>query len=175
MRLIASVLTVLVISTCPNASPADDSPKRSPELQVLDRFVGTWDMEVTVKPANGEKTTFEVVSTRTWSVAGEVLRIEEPNLNRPELREIHLLLTYDSNSGNYLGVFLSVPGRGFVTGTWNENTQTMTSRMESADGIKHTVTQRFIDKDHAEVSVVTRSAHGQVLAEIAMKQTRRKK
>lgn len=30
------------------AASADDAPNRSAELQVLDRFVGTWDMSVTV-------------------------------------------------------------------------------------------------------------------------------
>ena len=173
MRLIASVLTILVVFT---SSPlAEDTPKGSAKLQVLDRFVGTWDMEATVKSTDGEKTAYKLVSTRTWSVAGKVMRIEEPNLNRPELPEYHLLLTYDSKSGDYPGVFMSDPGRGFVTGAWDEKTQTMTFKIEIADGINYAGTQRFIDKDHAEVSGVTTGPGGQVLAEIAMKQARRKK
>ena len=39
-----------------------DTPKRSPELQVLNHFVGTWDIKVTVTPATGEATTSEALA-----------------------------------------------------------------------------------------------------------------
>ena len=46
MRLFAMTLTVLASVANSPILNADDNPKRSPELQVLDRFVGTWDFVV---------------------------------------------------------------------------------------------------------------------------------
>ena len=61
MRLIAIMLTVVTAGIVPGILSADDAPKRSPELQVLDRFVGTWDMKFTRKPAEGEKIALDVL------------------------------------------------------------------------------------------------------------------
>ena len=40
MRLVSTIFTCLVVAALAAAVKADDAPKRSPELQVLDRFVG---------------------------------------------------------------------------------------------------------------------------------------
>ena len=47
---------------------------RSAELQVLERFIGTWDIEFTYQPVGGEEFTAEGVSHRTWSTKGTPAR-----------------------------------------------------------------------------------------------------
>jgi hypothetical protein len=54
MKLLANVVIafcILASTTIVKAAESGDKPKRSPELQVLDRFVGAWEHEVTLKPA----------------------------------------------------------------------------------------------------------------------------
>ena len=61
MRL-AITLTIFAAVSVPGAARAEDKPNRSTELQVLDRFVGTWDIKTTVKPRGGTATTNDVLS-----------------------------------------------------------------------------------------------------------------
>ena len=112
MKQIAGLLALLVIFVCTSAARANGTPKRSPGLQVLDRFVGTWDMQAITETAEGKKTVHEYVSMRSWSIGGKFLRTEEPNLSHPELTEYHLLFTYDPNARNYPGIFMRASQSG---------------------------------------------------------------
>ncbi len=174
MKQIASLLVLLVIFVCPNLARADGTPKRFPGLQVLDRFVGTWDMQAITETAEGKKTVHKYVSTRTWSIGGKFLRTEEPNLNNPELTEYHLLCTYDPKARNYPGVFMSGLTRSFITGSWDEDTQTMTYEATFPNGYRYTGTLRFVDRDHAEGSGVTTAPAGHIVSRVSLKQTRRR-
>jgi len=174
MKQTASLLALLVISVCPDFARADGTPKRSPGLQVLDRFVGTWDMQAITETAEGKKTVHKYVSRRTWSIGGKFLRTEEPNLNNPELTEYHLLFTYDSKARNYPGVFMSGLTRSFMTGTWDEDTQTMTYEATFPGGYRYTGTLRFVDQDHAEGSGVTTASAGHIVSRVSLTQTRRR-
>lgn len=79
MRLTALTLTLLSATTFSGLALADEAAERSPELQVLDRFVGIWDVKVTIKPTGGETTTVDVVSHRSWSLGGTFVRFEDAN------------------------------------------------------------------------------------------------
>ena len=85
MRLLTTTLTFLAVATLAAAAKADDTPKRSPELQVLDRFIGTWDIKVTVKPAGEEAASFDAVSFRRWSRGGSFVVFEDPGLDELNL------------------------------------------------------------------------------------------
>ncbi|MGB0327336.1 MAG: hypothetical protein ACPGJR_07340, partial [Akkermansiaceae bacterium] len=45
--------------------------EKGPELQVLDRFVGTWDIEGSYKPTNGGTISINSVSFRKWTANGK--------------------------------------------------------------------------------------------------------
>jgi hypothetical protein len=168
MRLIASTLIVLAVATFSGATCADDAPDRSPELEVLARFVGEWDIRGSVTPAGGEAVESEGFETRKWSQAGGVVLFE--NANPPEF---HMLLTYDADSAEYIGMMMSGPSRGTVTGEWNAATETMSFLVTFPDGNRYVGTNRFIDDDHVESTGTITNRAGDVLVEMSMDQTRR--
>ncbi len=175
MRLTLLTLTLLSATTLSGLAFADDAPNRSPELRVLDRFVGVWDMKVTTTPTGGEETTVDSVSHRSWSVGGNFVQFQDPdNLKRPEANETQVLLTYDSNRKNYPGVWMSGPNRVELTGTWDAKTTTMHWAGKSREGGTSTGHHRFIGKDRAEVSTGIKDADGNVVLRISSVQTRRK-
>lgn len=160
---LAALLTTVVPATAQN--------QRSPELQVLDRFAGTWDVEFTYKPVGGELYKQKAVSYRTWSTKGTILRFDDPGL--PGEPELQLLLTYDPEAKNYPGVIMSGPARSELTGTWNEQTQAMSFTGTMADGGTMESTHRFVDADNADPKGVFKNAAGEVVAEVGWKQKRR--
>ena len=176
MRLIAIMLTVITAGVVPGILYADDAPKRSPELQVLDRFVGTWDMKFTVKEEGGEKIAMDIVSIREWSLGGTFLRYEDANnLISPQMQESQILLTYDPKLKNYPGVTMDGPRRGQVTGTWDEKTQTFSLIAPFPDDVKVEINYRFISESRIEASGTVKDRDGKIRAEMSYNQTRREK
>ena len=174
MKLMTITLTCLTMASLTSVVKADGSPKRSPELQVLDRFADTWDMNVTHTPADGEKTGFEVVSVRTWSLGGKFMRFEDANnLIDPEKPEFQMLLTYDPDSKNYPGVMMNGPEHDQITGTWDKETSTMSFTTTLRNGNRFASTHRFIGKTRAEASGKVTSPNGELIAEMSWNQTRR--
>jgi hypothetical protein len=169
MRLTSITLVLLVATIFSGLAIADDAPKRSPELQVLDHFVGTWEHEVTVKPAGEEAVKVQTVDYRFWSRGGQILHFCNPT----EDPEFHMSLTYDPASKTYPGVLLSGSTSATVTGTWDATRNTMVWAMKHADGNTFTGEHRFIGKDRAEASGAIKNAEGEVVIEFQYKQTRR--
>ena len=153
---------------------ADGAPKRSPELQVLDRYIGVWDIKNTFKPVGGEEVVFNIVSRKSWSLGGSFLRGQDTNLSIPEAKEFHLLWTYDSVAKNYPAVFMEGPNRGEFTGIWDEKTKTMHWKGKMANGITGEGHDRFIGKDRIEASGVFKNPEGETVFEISWSHTRRK-
>ena len=153
---------------------ADGAPKRSPELQVLDRFVGVWDVKNTIKLPSGEEFTNDFVSRRSWSLGGTFLRSQDTNFSNPEAKEFQLLWTYDPAAKNYPAVFMDGPYRGELTGVWDAKTNTMHWKGKMANGVTAEGNDRFIGKDRIEASGVFKNAAGEIVAEISWPQTRRK-
>jgi len=171
MRLIATALIVISTTIFSQVAKADDT---SPELQVLDRFVGTWDVQVTIKSADGEEIKIDVDSRRRWTRGGTFLQIEDANnLKDPQARELQILWTYDPVARNYPAVIMDGPNRAQLTGTWDAKTTTMHWKGKGADGVTSEGKHRFIGKDRAEASGVFKDADGKVVMEISWPQTRR--
>ena len=84
MRLISFVVAVVATAIMPWSLNAGDAPKRSAELQVLDRMIGDWETVVTVK-GTGEKSTS--IQTRKWSRDGKFVISEELDVSAK--RESH--------------------------------------------------------------------------------------
>ncbi|MFM8573801.1 MAG: hypothetical protein ACKOAU_19555, partial [Pirellula sp.] len=75
MRLVAFIVAVAAIAITQSAI-GDDNSKRSAELQILDRFVGTWDMDVTIKPVGSDVIHVKTAETRSWSPGKTVVHFE---------------------------------------------------------------------------------------------------
>lgn len=177
MRMAFLSVPVLAAALFSLAANGQDAPKRSAELQVLNRFVGTWDFDVTNTPDSGEIITGKTSETRRWTLGGKFVQFENSKTEKPDEPEFQMLVTYDPATKTYPGVLMSGPNRAVVTGTWDPLTQTMTFRGTFSDnsGVKFEYTSRFLDDDYCESSGVISSATGEVIVKQLQKQTRRKK
>ena len=174
MRLISTTSACLAIATFSADAKADDKPKRSPELLVLERFIGTWDQKAIIHPTGGEKIEMAFVSRRRWTLGGTFLQIEDANnLNDPEAKEFQMLCTYDPVAQNYPAVIMEGPNRAELTGTWDAKTTTMHWKGKSPDGGTSEGSHQFIGANRAKASVVFKDAEGKVVMEISWPQTRR--
>ena len=135
MKLMVTMLAGLVMATFTEDAKADDMPKRSPELQVLDRLIGVWNVKTIIKPAGGPEIKREFVSRRRWTLGGTFLQFEDAlNLSDPDAKEFQLLWTYDPVAKNYPAVIMDGPSRAELTGTWDAKTTTMHWTGKSSDG-----------------------------------------
>ena len=169
MRFIAFTLAALAIASASRLTGADVPPNRSAELQVLDRFIGTWETVFTIK-ATGEQ--INSVENRKWSQKGRFVLSED--LNASTGKEAHFLITYDPNVRLYRSCFIEEGNAVVLLGTWDEDTATMKWNSTDAHGTKHAATYRFIDKDHVEWSMAVTGPDGKVLVELSANQERRK-
>lgn len=171
MRQITITCVLLAAAISCGTAKAEDIPKRSAELQVLERlFIGTWDSVVTNK-TTGEK--FNTIEKRRWSDKGKFVLSEEINLSTK--KESHFLITYDPNAKKYRSCYIEEGGASIIDGAWDEETKTMSWSSIDVAGNRSAGKSRFIDKDHVEWSLVVTNSDGEVLVELATKQTRRKK
>lgn len=165
--LFATLFTVGWVSGQDKQTTGDPS-----EIVVLKRFLGTWDVIVTNRPAAGEPITYKAVSRRTWDDIGNSVRFEDeqPN-NRPPL---HMTLRYDSEVGNY-PMEVEAGERGFqLIGSWNEKTATMDFVGNLPNGSELSLSHNFSAKDKAIVSATVKNAEGTAIAKLEFHQTRRK-
>lgn len=169
MRQIALAVAAFITASVPGFVGADDAPKRSPELQVLDRFVGNWETVVTNK-ATGDKVTS--TQSRKWSNAGTFVLSEDQDVATK--RESHFLVTYDPKSKQYRACFINDEFTTPLVGTWDETAQTMTWKSTDIP-FQHSGVNRLIDKDHWEWTMTITNPEGKVVLELSAKQTRRKK
>jgi hypothetical protein len=167
MRLIALALAFFMTASLSGAVNADDA-QRSPELKVLDRYLGEWETEATVK-GTGDKSISH--QSRKWSRQGKFVLSEE--LELATKKESHFLVTYDPKVKQYRSCFINEDVAVPLLGTWDEKSQTM--HWKSADvPYQHDMVQHFTAKDRAEWTMTVTSPEGKIVLEISAKQTRRK-
>lgn len=174
------------------AAPADAG--RPAEFKVLDRWIGTWDLHVTIKPCawakDGLNSTF--VSTATWDLHGRFLRCDAKGKasaggGPPSDDSFLWMCTWEPQRMAYrTWVFWASAGGGenagghwggapAATATWDEATKTMTTRSEDKEaGITSVGVTRWIDADHHEFVNTFKDAAGQVMMEQVGKATRKK-
>jgi hypothetical protein len=187
----------------PNTAVADQKPKadakakadpaRPAELKVLDRWVGRWDMEVTIKPGAwvpaGSKGKF--VATTAWDLNNRFIRSDaKGQTERGDQKgdaAFMWICTWDPQRGEYRNwVFWSNAatddspagiwgGNPVASSTWDEATKTLTTKMEDKEaGITSQGVTRWIDDDHHEFTATIKDAAGDVLMEQSGKVSRRK-
>jgi len=169
MRLISVVFTVCMTASLLESVNAQDGPKRSAELQVLDRYIGDWETVVTAKGTDEKSTSIE---SRKWSREGKFVLSEKQDVSTK--KEAHFLITYDSKGKQYRACFINDEFTVPLLGTWDEKGKTM--KWKSSDvAFKQDAIHRFIDKDNVEWTMTVTSPEGKVALELSAKQTRRKK
>ncbi len=170
MRLPARMLFILATAASLGVVAADDSPERSPELEVLNRFAGTWDIRSSFTVPGIDPTVIDGVETREWSAAGGTMKFENA---ADSDTEFHLLVTWDPDTSRYVGVLMTGPGCGTVVADWDEANATMTFVVTFTDGSRYEGTNRFIDEDHIESKGTITNSRGDLVIEMSMDQTRR--
>lgn len=144
--------------------------ERKAELAVLDRFVGTWQMENTITFHGQPAQVFKSVETRSWTKKGTSLHFQST-----EGPEYHMIVTYDASKKSYSGVMLAGVIPYHLACTWEEKNLTMEFKGAGADGSSFVFKHRFVDKDNAESSGAVTNAAGQEMFRQSSKQARKGK
>lgn len=172
---VAGMFTLLAIAVSSTALALDSEPK-SAELQLLDRFIGSWQETVTTKPAlwTPEKTTTTITGTRQWILQNQM--IENKGVWSADNKQFLHLTTYDPKRKEYRQWYYDkdtlVPQES--RGTWDAATQTFTFTGTLADGTQTTSQQQFVDKDTFTWTLVAKDRTGSVLLDIEAKCVRKK-
>ena len=134
----------------------------SPEMKVLKRLIGTWDVTGVSKPAEWTpeevRTTSKV--TRTW-VLNESFVLDSSK--KSDGRESLALLTYDPQQKAYRSWWFSSEGHtSKSTGAWDSVSETISFRSEFGNGLTSRSAVRFIDDDHHDWRVVVTDGNGKL-------------
>ncbi len=155
---------------------AEDPKAKTPELQVLERYIGTWEETTVAKPAlwTPQETTTKALGTRRWILNGSML--ENKGSWKPGDREFIQLTTYDPNQKEYRQWYFDqdMPTPMTSQGTWDEATKTFTFTGTFADGIRTTSEQRFTDKDSFTWTLIAKDGSGKVVLDMVGKCVRKK-
>ncbi len=170
-------LFLLVAFVFPESTmAADEGPAKDvPELQILNNYLGEWDVEVTSKNALFAVGQCVGQASATWTLDGRFLQ-QTSSLapaNDSKLWKTTILMTYDEKRKTYrMWRFLS---SGHVTeaiGSWDSKTRTMTSTYEDGD-LTVTFTSQFSENGIEQWSLVMTDKKGSVFGRITGKNTRR--
>lgn len=159
------------------ARAQDSGQKMSPELKVLNRFVGEWGETVVQKPSawTPKQTTITATGTRKWILNGRM--IENKGVWSPSKNEFLHLMTYDAEKGEYRQFYFdkdNLVSRDEVRGKWDEKTKTMTFKGEMANGVQSVVIDRFVDDDTFTWTLVATDRTGQIVLDMEGKCVRKK-
>ncbi len=170
----AILLFLLLFSACHGTtlSVAAETPK-----ELMNEWIGTWQVELKLKKSLliGEETTIRGTETIRWALNEQFLQSEQSfaggNYKKLVLirydsdEEIFLFWDFDSNGTFPMGV---------TRGQWNAEKSEITLSGEYFGGATARGVVRFIDRDHAEVSLRVMSADGTVLIDVDAKSERSK-
>ena len=171
-----ALVAIIGTSLISVAQAQDTAPKKSPELQVLDRYVGSWEETAIAKPAlwTPERTTSTTTTTRQWILNGTM--IENKGAWLPGKNEFLHLMTYDPQRKEYRQWYFDKDNLApqAYRGKWDEATQTFTFTGTLADGIRSTSQQKFVDKDTFTWTLVAKDQTGKVVLDMEGKCVRKK-
>ena len=135
-----------------------------PEMKVLHRLVGTWQVEHINKVAKWtpKETRLTSTSKKQLILGGRFVRAEGgfDSEGKPANMELY---TYDSNRKTYLSWYFDAQGNiGEFTATWDENSQTLTFRPKPGSPLTGVMTYHFLDERTFEWSIIAKDASGEV-------------
>ncbi len=163
----ACVLSLAVIGN------AEDRSEKVPELKALDRYVGSWDVEVTSPGSpltKGHSSTKWVLGGRFLQGTGE-LRSQDGST----VVKVTTLMTFDTARKVYRSWTFMSDGSSFESeGTWKEATRELSSssRKDSSTG-GFTSKSVFVEDGVENWNMEFKDDKGKVVSQIAGKNTRR--
>lgn len=174
MNVLLNLVIVITVLGSTTIGHADEPSAKSSELQVLDRYVGTWDETVVFKPAiwTPEKTTLSTTTKRQWILNGTT--IENKGAWTPQAEFLHLM-TYDQNKNEYRQWYFDkdnlVPQESH--GKWDAATQTFTFAGTLGDGIRTSSQQHFVDRNNFTWTMIAKDDDDKVVLDMEGKCVRK--
>jgi hypothetical protein len=150
-------------------------PSKPSELEVLRKFVGTWDCDVVMKPAvwTPKEVREKAVEVNTMTLDGWFLHGTSKTADGKTLAI--LMNTYDPVQQKFrIWRFAAGGSCEELSGKWNATTNTLTIMTDLGHGITSTATFHLIDKDHRNYRVVAKDSDGKVYLDIQGTVVRRK-
>jgi hypothetical protein len=170
---------------------AAEDEARPAEFKVLDRWIGDWDLEITVKPTaqnrQGSKSTYK--SVVRWALNDRFLRCEAQGQSADgdqKIAEAFMwVITHDPQRKAYTSTvfWANVPagaagywgGIAGGVGTWDEKEQMLSIRSEDKEtGIVTLSVTQWIDKDTHRWAQSATEKNGKVVNEMSGMGRRRK-
>ena len=144
----------------PPKSSWEKNATASPELAVLDRFAGQWEVSESHYDSLGAVVgSAKGIEEGAWILDGRTLQRTYTTGVEGNLFRAVGMITWDAAEKHFEGVWFdntSTNGPTALTGTWDEASKTMTFTLSSTgpDGkpIQHKVIDRFLDDEHRLVS-----------------------
>lgn len=152
-----------------------ERPARPKELEVLDRFIGTWDIETVARPAQGgtKEVIEKGVNVVEWTLDRSFLRTHSYDAkgNHVAIQ----LFTWDSTRREYRHWFfgnggMMVEGKG----SWDEADRTMTVAGKGGEGTSLHFKGRFVTDGSYETTLDVKDDSGKLLVDVQGAWTRRK-
>jgi hypothetical protein len=173
--IVASAVGVFLLLGSPGEAQEVTTIQQSPELKVLQRFIGSWEFHVVFNPAEWtpERKTTTLAVEVEWTLRGRM--IEQRCVWAPDNTHGLGLMTYDAETEEYRSWYFDSNGvipREETRGQWDEATETFKWKATSVNG---TVTQshRFIDKDTFQWTFVFKDSDGKVVLDTEAKARRK--
>ena len=137
----------------------------TPELKILNRWAGDWNVDVKFEPARWTPEGSEKTETKEskWILQNTFLE-EIRHDSKPSIGEHRALTGFDMRKRLYRTWYFDSNGnRNTASGTWDEKTATMTWMSDLDTGGQLRATDRFIDADTHEYSIVIKRPDGELL------------
>jgi hypothetical protein len=173
LRLAASIGAACLVLALP--ARAAEAPGLAPELrrklEVLDRFVGTWDVEVHVR--RPQRVEARYVETYRWTLGGHFLQAETREHTLGET--LVVLATYDPAADGYPFWIFSSTGEYYAlpAGRWDAASRTMRWRNPIAIPVSLESECRFPDASTRECRTLVKDWKGSVLTDQEVRARRR--
>ena len=146
-------------------------PKKSPELEVLSQFVGSWSTVTVENSPNGKEVTTRGENIMRWTLEGKYLedRVGGPN------ETLIGMWTYDTEAKIYRAwYFPAGSNRPIVlTADWDQASRSFTNKGSMGNGMTISGTHKFIGKIRYEWTATVRDENGKVITEYKGTNTRK--
>ena len=171
MRRFLPVLIFLWASFVQTVISADETgpAKDVPELQILQNYVGNWDVNVTGNEfTRGEDTAHWILGGRFLEQSGFI--VSENGTNRVEITTLY---TFDATKKSYRSWWFNSAGLTTESsGRWDESTKTLSWITIEPSDFKGTTQQRFSDTGKLDWKVLVQDEQG--VAKFRMEGTSRR-
>jgi hypothetical protein len=137
----------------------------------LDRYVGSWQGEVSVDGAMVEPHSYTQSNTFAWVLEGRFLEERGTGTNGSSFIG---LWSFGARAGRYRAHYFLAPTGDIVaiTHDWNEHTHTFVGAADLGGGIQLFAEDRFIGRDAYEWSTTIADSKGKILTRLRARERR---